>query len=73
MAFSWLNHFPRSTSRQRFEQKGLKGVENQSPIFLQDGHWILAGEFMPEIFSKNGLGKSGRQVRLPRANDVWGA
>src|SRR6185437_8085284 len=38
IACSSLNHFPRSTSLQRREQKGPVGPANQSPTRLQVGH-----------------------------------
>ena len=46
MVCSSLNHWPRSTSLQRFEQNGPKGVANQSPAFLHDGHLMLVGTLM---------------------------
>src|SRR5688572_23964145 len=41
--FSSLNHFPRSTMRQRWEQKGPKDPSNHSPRFLQVGHFTSKG------------------------------
>ncbi len=41
MACSALNHFPRSTALQRDEQKGPYFSENQSPAFLQVGHFTV--------------------------------
>ena len=43
MTFSSPNHFPKSTILHRLEQKGPKGVANQSPIFLQVGHFKRRG------------------------------
>jgi len=41
MACSALNHFPRSTALQRDEQNGPCLSENQSPAFLQVGHFTV--------------------------------
>ena len=41
MACSALNHFPRSTALQRDEQNGPYFSANQSPAFLQVGHFTV--------------------------------